>query len=82
MGYVFLGSRLSGGRHKSPDRMATSCYTTGGNMDNGSIMSQSLDPKMLSQSVVAKINNLANEEPLVAVHEHCLNGRYTYYNYI
>ncbi|GLV35163.1 Centrosomal protein 97kDa [Carabus blaptoides fortunei] len=66
-------SRLSGGRPKSPDRMATSCYGASVNMDNGSIMSQSLDPKILSQSVVAKINNFANEEPIVAVHEHCLN---------
>ncbi|KAL1506265.1 hypothetical protein ABEB36_005659 [Hypothenemus hampei] len=57
-------SRLSN-RSKSPDRMTMSCYNTlsgSGDLDR-SIMSQSLDPSMLKQSIVKNMTESFHNYP-------------------
>lgn len=50
------GSRLSN-RNKSPDRMSSSCYSNLSDNSNHSIMSQSLDPTILRQTVTSRASN-------------------------
>ncbi|XP_018564870.1 centrosomal protein of 97 kDa isoform X2 [Anoplophora glabripennis] len=52
-------SRLSN-RIKSPDRMVSSCYSPLNNIDNQSVMSQSLDPSILNQSIGSKMTESSN----------------------
>ncbi|KRT78760.1 hypothetical protein AMK59_7731 [Oryctes borbonicus] len=66
-------SRLSN-KPKSPDRMATSCYNTSNIMESSVLMSQSLDPTLLSQSVGSKLSvETTKELSTNGVLEKCLN---------
>ncbi|XP_025831949.1 centrosomal protein of 97 kDa [Agrilus planipennis] len=49
----FQNSRLSS-ISKSPDRMSSSCYSTSSNLINSPLMTQSLDPTMLSHTISQK----------------------------
>ncbi|KAJ8919553.1 hypothetical protein NQ315_002175 [Exocentrus adspersus] len=62
-------SRLSN-RIKSPDRMASSCYSTLNSIDNQSVMSQSLDPTILRQSLGSR----ASSESSSYLPEKCLDS--------
>ncbi|GJQ84535.1 putative leucine-rich repeat protein [Trypoxylus dichotomus] len=66
-------SRLSN-KPKSPDRMATSCYNTSNVMESSVLMSQSLDPSLLSQSVSSKLSTDTNKDLATnGVLEKCLD---------
>lgn len=62
--------------------MATSCYGGSGGGDASSIMTQSLDPKMLAQTVTMKAmqSNVKEEEPEKngVIPGYCLNGKYNF----
>lgn len=69
--FIILASRLSS-RSKSPDHMSTSCYNTSSNLtDNSFLMTQSLDPSILSQT-----NETTNEKNTTngGLIERCLDG--------
>lgn len=72
-----LGSKF-GPPTNSPDRMTTSCYSTSGNFDSNSIMTQSLDPNMLSQTIApAKAqNNISEQKETNGIPPgYCLKGK-------
>lgn len=49
-------SRLSSRSSRSPDRMSSSCCNPSSLIETSSIMTQSLDPNLLIQSVQSKIS--------------------------
>jgi centrosomal protein CEP97 len=63
-----LNSARAGNKLKSPDRMSSSCYGNANVMENSSIMSQSLDPTILRQSVAPSKTTADNPTPM----EKCL----------
>ncbi|KAK9885668.1 hypothetical protein WA026_012430 [Henosepilachna vigintioctopunctata] len=65
-----LSSRLS--KSKSPDRMATSCYISLSTSDNSSIMSQSMDPSLFSQSLNG--NHMTSEMSQSMIVDKCLDS--------
>ncbi|KAI4463310.1 protein phosphatase 1 regulatory subunit sds22-related [Holotrichia oblita] len=66
-------SRL-GNKPKSPDRMATSCYNTSNIMESSILMTQSLDPTILGQSVSSKYSTDTNKDSTTnGVIERCLD---------
>lgn len=71
---LFSASRLSS-RSKSPDHMSSSYYSTSATGDNSRLMTQSLDPSMLSQTV--KSNEHSNEKTATnaGLIERCLDGK-------
>ncbi|KAJ8970356.1 hypothetical protein NQ314_001267 [Rhamnusium bicolor] len=66
-----LNSTRLNNTNKSPDRMVSSCYSTFNDIDNESIMSQSLDPTILRQSVSSKLYNEPNS---YIISEKCLDS--------
>jgi centrosomal protein CEP97 len=64
-----LNSARAGNKLKSPDRMSSSCYGNANVMENSSIMSQSLDPTILRQSVAPSKTTADNPTPM----EKCLD---------
>nr|XP_023019843.1 centrosomal protein of 97 kDa [Leptinotarsa decemlineata] len=62
-------SRLSN-RLKSPDRMSSSCYSNISDSSCNSVMTQSLDPSILRQSVASKTSNESN----YIISEKCLDS--------
>ncbi|XP_063923100.1 centrosomal protein of 97 kDa isoform X2 [Zophobas morio] len=65
-----LNSARIGNKLKSPDRMSSSCYGTANVMENSSIMSQSLDPTILRQTVTPS-KACGDNQPIVQ--ERCLD---------
>lgn len=51
-----VASRLSNRSSRSPDRMSSSCCNPSSLMESSSIMTQSLDPNLLTQTVQTKIS--------------------------
>nr|CAI5838783.1 unnamed protein product [Callosobruchus analis] len=64
-----LASRLSN-KSRSPDRMSSSCYSTLSDVRNDSIMTQSLDPSILRQSIGSRMSNDTNNCQVIP--EKCL----------
>lgn len=72
--YLFSVSRL-GNKPKSPDRMATSCYNSSNIMESSILMTQSLDPTILGQSVSSKYSTDTNKDSTTnGLIERCLDG--------
>lgn len=70
---LLLASRYSN-RIKSPERMTSSCYGQQNLMDGVSLMTQSLDPSMLSQSISNKSSNDMSDMTNGGIVERCLEG--------
>ncbi|CAH1991339.1 unnamed protein product [Acanthoscelides obtectus] len=66
-----LASRLSN-KSRSPDRMTSSCYNTLSEVSNNSIMTQSLDPSVLRQSIGSRVSNDSNN--CQSIPEKCLDN--------
>nr|CAI5838778.1 unnamed protein product [Callosobruchus analis] len=66
-----LASRLSN-KSRSPDRMSSSCYSTLSDVRNDSIMTQSLDPSILRQSIGSRMSNDTNNCQVIP--EKCLDN--------
>ncbi|KAG5883926.1 hypothetical protein JTB14_032149 [Gonioctena quinquepunctata] len=64
----FSASRLN--RIKSPDRMSSSCFSNFSDSSNQSMMTQSLDPSILRQSISSRMSNESN----YIISEKCLDS--------
>nr|XP_022913294.1 centrosomal protein of 97 kDa-like [Onthophagus taurus] len=62
-----------GNRNKSPDRMSSSCYSSSTITESSNLMTQSLDPKLLSETVNGKCNGITKEMSSSVVLEKCLD---------